>query len=206
MTGTDTPTIESVRCIPVAGRDSMLLNLSGAHAPFFGRNLVIVGDSYRTHRHRRGARRRGDPSASSSRPGLLLGRTSALARSAICSRQSNARFADRDACGRGLQTFDLRTTATRSTGVEARPARPARPVSRRAGLGPARQRPAARAHPVLAYLFYVADRRAHRLAYRADADGDGPLAALRDEPALDTRAVVRLAEPRCAATASAISS
>ena len=30
-----------MRVIPVAGRDSMLLNLSGAHAPFFIRNLVI---------------------------------------------------------------------------------------------------------------------------------------------------------------------
>ena len=31
--------------IPVAGRDSMLLNLSGAHGPFFTRNLVILTDS-----------------------------------------------------------------------------------------------------------------------------------------------------------------
>ena len=31
--------------IPVAGNDSMLLNLSGAHGPFFTRNVVILQDS-----------------------------------------------------------------------------------------------------------------------------------------------------------------
>mgnify|MGYP003704888477 CR=1 FL=1 len=40
-----TPVIQQLRVIPVAGRDSMLLNLSGAHAPFFTRNLLILTDS-----------------------------------------------------------------------------------------------------------------------------------------------------------------
>ena len=40
-----TPTVASLRVIPVAGRDGMLLNLSGAHGPFFTRNLVIATDS-----------------------------------------------------------------------------------------------------------------------------------------------------------------
>ena len=40
-----TPTITALRAIPVAGRDSMLLNLSGAHGPFFTRNVVILKDS-----------------------------------------------------------------------------------------------------------------------------------------------------------------
>ena len=39
------PRIQSMKVIPVAGRDGMLLNLSGAHAPFFTRNLVILTDS-----------------------------------------------------------------------------------------------------------------------------------------------------------------
>ena len=33
-----------MRVIPVAGNDSMLLNLSGAHAPFFTRNVVLLTD------------------------------------------------------------------------------------------------------------------------------------------------------------------
>ena len=40
-----TPVITALRAIPVAGRDSMLLNLSGAHGPYFTRNLLIVTDS-----------------------------------------------------------------------------------------------------------------------------------------------------------------
>jgi len=39
------PRVTAMRVIPVAGRDSMLLNLSGAHGPFFTRNLVLLTDS-----------------------------------------------------------------------------------------------------------------------------------------------------------------
>src|SRR6266404_806384 len=39
------PIVTDMTVIPVAGRDSMLLNLSGAHAPFFTRNIVILKDS-----------------------------------------------------------------------------------------------------------------------------------------------------------------
>ena len=40
-----TPVVRSLRVVPVAGRDDMLLNLSGAHGPFFTRNLLILTDS-----------------------------------------------------------------------------------------------------------------------------------------------------------------
>ena len=40
-----TPKIATMRVIPVAGHDSMLLNLSGAHAPFFTRNIVLLTDN-----------------------------------------------------------------------------------------------------------------------------------------------------------------
>lgn len=39
------PIITKMRVIPVAGYDSMLMTLSGAHAPCFTRNLVILTDS-----------------------------------------------------------------------------------------------------------------------------------------------------------------
>ena len=45
MPASSTPRITELRVIPVAGRDSMLLNLSGAHGPFFTRNLLILTDS-----------------------------------------------------------------------------------------------------------------------------------------------------------------
>ena len=40
-----TPSVTSMRVIPVAGHDGMLLNLSGAHAPFFTRNVVLLTDN-----------------------------------------------------------------------------------------------------------------------------------------------------------------
>ncbi len=39
-----TPRVQSMQVIPVAGHDSMLLNLCGAHAPYFTRNLVLLTD------------------------------------------------------------------------------------------------------------------------------------------------------------------
>ena len=41
----NSPVITQMRVIPVAGQDGMLLNLSGAHAPFFTRNLLVLTDS-----------------------------------------------------------------------------------------------------------------------------------------------------------------
>ena len=42
---TSTPVVTSMQIVPVAGHDSMLMNLSGAHAPFFTRNIVIIKDN-----------------------------------------------------------------------------------------------------------------------------------------------------------------
>ena len=38
------PRVVQMRVIPIAGHDGMLLNLSGAHGPFFTRNLVVLSD------------------------------------------------------------------------------------------------------------------------------------------------------------------
>jgi glucarate dehydratase len=42
---TSTSIVKEMRAIPVAGQDSMLLNLSGARAPFFTRNMIILQDT-----------------------------------------------------------------------------------------------------------------------------------------------------------------
>ena len=39
------PVVEKMEVFPAAGYDSMELNLSGAHAPYFTRNIVILTDS-----------------------------------------------------------------------------------------------------------------------------------------------------------------
>ena len=108
MTTPSTPRITELRVIPVAGRDSMLLNLSGAHGPFFTRNLLLLTDS---------AGRTGIGEVPG---GEKIRQTLEDARALVVGQpigahqgllqQIQQRFADRDAGGRGLQTFDLRTT------------------------------------------------------------------------------------------------
>ena len=44
MTNGKSPKITEMKVIPVAGHDSMLLNLSGAHGAFFTRNIIILTD------------------------------------------------------------------------------------------------------------------------------------------------------------------
>ncbi|MBZ4364092.1 glucarate dehydratase, partial [Mycobacterium tuberculosis] len=44
-TFSSTPVVTTMQVIPVAGHDSMLMNLSGAHAPYFTRNIVIIKDN-----------------------------------------------------------------------------------------------------------------------------------------------------------------
>ena len=39
------PKITKLEVWPVAGRDCMELNLSGAHGPYFTRNIVVLNDS-----------------------------------------------------------------------------------------------------------------------------------------------------------------
>jgi len=188
----ETPRVETVRCVPVAGHDGMLLNLSGAHAPFFTRNLVIVGDSS-------GHVGVGEVPGGAAiervvidSQALLAGRSLGEMRQLLA--QVERRFADPDGAGRGTQTFDLRTTIHAVAGLECAlldllGQHLGVPVS--ALLGEGRQRDSV---PVLGYLFYVGNRRKSDLAYREPGETGDAWLALRDEPALDAKAVVRLAE------------
>lgn len=112
-----TPIVTEMRVVPIAGHDSMLLNLSGAHAPYFTRNLVILKDSD------------GNTGVGEVPGGTAIERTLLEARSLVEGRGIGAynnvlgdirrSFADRDAGGRGAQTFDLRVTVHAVTAVES---------------------------------------------------------------------------------------
>src|SRR5450830_2189052 len=111
------PTITAMRVVPVAGRDSMLLNLSGAHGPYFTRNIVILTDSA------------GNTGVGEVPGGEHIRQTLEDARELVIGKSIGAYqsvlnrmrqvFSDRDAGGRGLQTFDLRITIHAVTAVEA---------------------------------------------------------------------------------------
>ncbi|MBX7432610.1 glucarate dehydratase [Mycobacterium sp. Y57] len=195
---TRTPVVTAVTVIPVAGHDSMLLNLSGAHGPFFTRNLVIIEDSA------------GHTGVGEVPGGEAIRRTLEDARALIAGRSIGdyhavladirRRFADRDAGGRGAQTFDLRVTVHAVTAVESAlldllGQHLEVPVA--ALLGDGRQRTRVQA---LGYLFFVGDRTRTDLAYRSPGDespSDDPAddwLRVRHQEALTPDAVVRLAE------------
>lgn len=186
------PRVVKVTVYPVAGRDCMELNLSGAHAPYFTRNVVVLEDSD-------GALGIGEVpggekiTATLRECGpLVVGSSVAGYRSTL--NRIRAEFADRDAAGRGLQTYDLRTTIHVVTAVEAALLDLLGkylevPVAELLGQG--RQRDSVR---MLGYLFYVGDRNQTDLDYLGEEQSDTDWYRLRHEKALTPAAVVRLAE------------
>jgi glucarate dehydratase len=189
-----TPRVTGMRVVPIAGHDSMLLNLSGAHAPYFTRNLVILTDS-------EGRTGVGEvPGGERIRATLTDARELVLGRSvgdyhAVLG-DIRRTFAGRDAGGRGSQTFDLRVTVHAVTAVESAlldllGQHLEVPVA--ALLGDGVQRTAV---PVLGYLFFVGDRTRTDLPYQSGADEPADADTwqrLRHEAALTPDAVVALA-------------
>ena len=186
------PKITKMQVIPVAGRDHMLLNLSGAHGPFFTRNVVVLTDSA------------GNQGVGEVPGGEAIRNTLEDARTLVVGEtlgQYNAvlnamrtQFADRDRGGRGLQTFDLRTTIHALTAVESAMLDLLGqhlnvPVAALLGEGQQRARV-----QVLGYLFYVGDRHKTDLPYAADNAPVDDWTQLRSEEALTPAAIVRLAE------------
>jgi glucarate dehydratase len=187
-----TPAVVEMQVIPVAGHDSMLLNLSGAHGPYFTRNIVVLRDSAghiglgevpggeRIRKTLDEARRlvEGHPI------GAWNGVLNAMRR----------QFGDRDAGGRGLQTFDLRVAIHAVTAVEAALLDllgQFLDVPIAALLGEGQQRNTVE---VLGYLFYVGDRKKTDLPYLSAPHEKDDWLRLRHEEALTADAIVRLSE------------
>ncbi|MFG1664703.1 enolase C-terminal domain-like protein [Streptomyces sp. Y7] len=186
------PVITRFSVYPVAGRDSMLLNLSGAHAPYFTRNVVVLEDS--EGRTGLGEVPGGEKITRTLRDAesLVVGARVGDYKSVL--RAIGSTFADRDAGGRGAQTFDLRTTVHAVTAVESAlldllGQHLQVPVA--ALLGDGKQRDAVR---VLGYLFYVGDPDRTDLDYVRAPDADVEWYRVRHEEALTPEAIVRQAE------------
>ena len=186
-----TPYIQKMEVYPVAGKDSMLLNLSGAHAPYFTRNIVILTDSQGN-------------SGVGEVPGgqkitKALEQVKPVVEGSKLSEYKQTLLKVKAALGndesdvRGLQTFDLRTGIHVITAVEA----PLLdllgqylevPVASLLGDGMMRDRV-----KVLSYLFFIADRKKTDLPYYSDENNATDWYRLRHEKALDADAVVELA-------------
>lgn len=186
------PVVTSMRVVPVAGQDCMLLNLSGAHGPYFTRNIVILQDSA------------GNTGVGEVPGGERIRQTLEDARELVVGQpignwnailnSMRSRFADRDVGGRGLQTFDLRITIHAVTALEAALLDLLGqflgvPVA--ALLGEGQQRSEVE---MLGYLFFIADRNQTDLPYRGEPDAADAWFRVRNEAAMTPEAVVRLAE------------
>ena len=192
MSTQSTPVITDMQVIPVAGYDSMLLNIGGAHNACFTRNIVVLTDS--AGHTGLGEAPGGDTiyqtllAAVPQVKGQQIARMNRLVQQVHKGNQS----ADFDTFGNGAWTFELRVNA-----VAALEAALLDLLGQHLGvpvaelLGPGQQRDEV---TVLGYLFYIGDRHKTDLPYRSGEAGSHDWYRLRHEEALTPEAVVRLAE------------
>lgn len=186
------PKVTEMKVIPVAGYDSMLLNLSGAHGPYFTRNIVILTAD------------NGDTGVGEVPGGekiletleatkeLVVGRSIGEYKNIL--RDIKNKYIELDAGGRGDQTFDSRTTVHVMTAVEA----PLLdllgkhfnvPVAALLGEGQVRE-----SVKFLGYLFYVADKSKTDLPYLENDDDSDDWGKLRRKEAMTPESIVELAK------------
>lgn len=184
------PYITEMEIYPVAGKDCMLLNLSGAHGPYFTRNIVILTDS-------QGNKGLGEVPGGQKITDALE-KVKPIVLGSKLSQYNQTLLKVKEALGndkddvRGLQTFDLRTGIHVITAVEA----PLLdllgqylevPVCQLLGDGQQRERV-----KILGYLFYVADRKKTDLPYYHDDTNPVEWYRIRSEEHMDADSIVEL--------------
>lgn len=186
------PKITKMEVFPVAGKDSMELNLSGAHAPFFTRNIVVL---YADNGEMGiGEVPGGEKITNALRECVpLVEGTDIVRYKSTLLRVREYLDAKGEADVRGNQTFDLRTGVHVITAIEA-------PCLDLLGkylgvpvcelLGDGQQREKVR---MLGYLFFVGDRNKTGLPYDSEQDADCEWYRLRNEEALDAEKIVAMA-------------
>ena len=192
MTTQSSPIVTEMKVIPVAGQDSMLLNIGGAHNAWFTRNIVVLTDSA------------GNTGVGEAPGGEVIYQTLVDAIPQVVGQEvarlnkvvqrvhKGNQSADFDTFGKGAWTFELRVNA-----VAALEAALLDLLGKALNvpvcelLGPGKQRDAV---TVLGYLFYVGDRTKTDLPYLERSPGSHEWYHLRHQEALSGEAVVRLAE------------
>lgn len=186
------PTIMSVEVVPVAGHDSMLLNLSGAHAPFFTRNVVIITDSSGNTGLGEVPGGEGIRVIIEQAGAAMIGASIALYRQLL--RGVITTYGYQDAGGRGDQTFDLRKTVHAVTGLECAlldllGQHLNVPVAELLGEGQQREYV-----PMLGYLFFVGDVGKTDLPYVTEPNPADEWERVRRLEALTPSSIVAQAE------------
>ncbi len=192
IAATGTPRITELTVVPVAGQDSMLMNLSGAHGPWFTRNVLILKDS--AGRVGVGEVPGGEAIRQTLEDARALMVGEPIGQYKLLLERARRAFADRDSGGRGLQTFDLRiaihaVTALESALLDLLGQHLEVPVA--ALLGDGQQRDEVE---MLGYLFFIGDRNRTDLGYRDETSADDAWFRARNEEAMTPERIVRQAE------------
>ncbi len=191
MNSQSTPVITSMQVIPVAGHDSMLMNIGGAHGAYFTRNLVILKDNA------------GNTGVGEAPGGEVIyktltdaiphvqGKQISILNKIVSQMHQGNLSSDFETFGKGAWTFELRVNAVAALeaallGLMGKFLNV--PVCEL--LGPGKQRDEV---TVLGYLFYIGDRDATDLPYQTPETGKHDWYRLRHEKAMSTEAVVELA-------------
>ncbi|MRK51213.1 enolase C-terminal domain-like protein [Klebsiella pneumoniae] len=192
MTTQSSPIIKEMKVIPVAGHDSMLLNIGGAHNAWFTRNIVVLTDNA------------GHTGVGEAPGGEVIYQTLLAAIPQVVGQEvarlnrvvqqvhKGNQAADFDTFGKGAWTFELKVNAVAALEAALLDLLGQVlnvPVCEL--LGPGKQRDAV---TVLGYLFYIGDRQKTDLGYLDHTPGDHEWYRLRHQQALSSEAIVRLAE------------
>ncbi|NCB55952.1 MAG: glucarate dehydratase [Gammaproteobacteria bacterium] len=191
MNSQSTPVITSMQVIPVAGHDSMLMNIGGAHGAYFTRNLVILKDNA------------GNTGVGEAPGGEVIyktltdaiphvqGKQISILNKIVSQMHQGNLSSDFETFGKGAWTFELRVNAVAALEAALLDLMGKFlnvPVCEL--LGPGKQRDEV---TVLGYLFYIGDRDATDLPYQTPETGKHDWYRLRHEKAMSTEAVVELA-------------
>lgn len=189
-----TPIVIEMQVIPVAGCDSMLMTLSGAHAPWFTRNLVILRDN--AGHTGIGEIHGGDYTCEALKSciPLVVGQEVGRYRGILDSIHRTASSAD---VGEGIQSLDLSKLKFVVKAEWAIECALLDLLGQALGLpmcellGNGRQRGKVE---VLGYLFYVSDKaKAPELPYIDESDSPDPWFRMRRREMLTPEAIVEQA-------------
>jgi len=188
----DFPKITKMTVIPVAGHDSLLLNLSGGHSPVFIRNLVVLEDN-QGHTGV-GETPGGEPIRNTLQDcaEIVVGRR--LGEMNTVLGVIGKKFNSMDLSGRGLQTFDQRVMIHVQTAIEAAffdLLGQALGVPVATLLGDGRQRTSVE---LLGYLFFIGDCTKTKLDYAYPSHPMDEWERLRCRETLNPEAIVQQAK------------
>ncbi|QYN46070.1 glucarate dehydratase family protein [Gilliamella sp. ESL0405] len=186
------PVITSMQVIPVAGYDSMLMNIGGAHSPYFTRNIVILKDN--SGHIGLGEAPGGVTIENALKQAIahVEGQPISILNRIVNDMHQGYLDDDYDSFGKGAWTFELRVNAVaalESALLDLMGQFLNVPVAELLGAGKQRDEVT-----VLGYLFYIGDANKTDLEYDQPATKGHPWYNIRRRQAMTTESVVELAQ------------